>query len=147
MRSAAAHGFGRLLTSGHLLAKAIRFGSIGVLSGIVYAVVTAALVSGMGTTPIPASVVGYCAAIPLNFLGHRQFSFRSYGRWSAEALRFILAHLLNLSVTAGCMYAATAWLGEAYYWGMAGAVILVPIANFIFMNLWVFRHQPGRAGR
>ncbi len=144
MRPAAVQTFGRLLTSGHLLAKAIRFGAIGVLSGLVYALVTAALVSGWQAPPIPASIAGYFAAIPVNFLGHRQFSFRSRGRWSSDALRFVLAHGLNIAVTAACMYGATAWLGQAYYWGMVGAVILVPVANFAFMNLWVFRHQHGR---
>lgn len=147
MRSAAQQHFGRVLTSGHLLAKAIRFCAIGVLSGAVYAAVTAALVSGLGAAPIPASIAGYCAAIPVNFLGHRQFSFRSYGRWSTDAVRYVLAHGLNMLVTAGSMYATTAWLKQAYYWGMAAAVILVPIANFAFMNLWVFRYQAGRGER
>ena len=132
---------GWLLTSGHLLAKAIRFGAVGVLSGTIYALVTAALVSGLGVAPVPASIAGYCASVPMSFLGHRRFSFRSHGRWTAEALRFVAAQALNIAVTALSMHGTVHWFGGAWYWGMAAAVILVPIANFAFMNLWVFRDQ------
>ncbi len=139
-------GLGWLLTSGHLLAKAVRFGFVGVLSGTIYALVTAALVSLAGVPPVPASIAGYCASVPASFLGHRRFSFRSEGHWTLEAVRFLFTQAVNIAVTAGAMHAATAWLGAPYWWGMAAAVILVPIANFAAMNLWVFRDQAGRGG-
>lgn len=122
----------------------MRFGVVGVSSGAIYAAVTALLVSGAGIGPVLASVAGYCASVPMSFLGHKRFSFRSHGHWTAEAVRFVAAQALNISVTAASMWAATAWLGGAYWWGMAAAVILVPIANFAFMNLWVFRDQAAR---
>jgi len=56
----------------------------------------------------------------------------------------VIAQALNIAVTAGSMHAAVAWLDAPYWWGMIAAVILVPAANFAFMNLWVFREQEGR---
>lgn len=146
MKSAAEETAARpaVLASTHLLAKLIRFAAVGVLSGSIYALVTSVLVSGFGWMPIPASIAGYCASVPASFLGHRRFSFRSNGHWTAEAVRFVLAQALNIAVTAGSMYAALRYLGPNYGWGMAAAVILVPIANFLFMNLWVFADQAGR---
>lgn len=132
-----------LFTSGRLAAKAIRFAGIGVLSGTIYAVVTASLVTGFGIAPVPASIAGYCASVPASFIGHRQFSFRSRGHIPLEVLRFVLAQAINILVTAGSMHAATALFGAHYALGMVAAVILVPIANFVFMNLWVFRDQEG----
>jgi putative flippase GtrA len=134
----------RLLASDHIVAKALRFGVVGVLSGAIYALVTTALVAQLGVAPVVASIAGYCASVPMSFLGHRQFSFRSNGHWTMEAVRFVLTQAINIAVTAGAMVAATEWLEAPYYWGMAGAVILVPIANFAAMNLWVFRDQSGR---
>lgn len=131
------------LTSGQIAAKAGRFACIGLLSGSIYAAVTAFCVL-LGTAPVPASIAGYCASVPASFLGHRSFSFRSRGRWTFEALRFALAQVLNICVTAGSMHAVVAWLGGPYWWGMIAAVIFVPAANFAFMNLWVFRKQPAR---
>jgi putative flippase GtrA len=135
-----------LLTSGHVLAKLVRFGAVGVLSGLIYALVTALLVSYAFVQPVAASVVGYCASVPMSFLGHRRFSFRSNGHWTMEAVRFVFTQVINILVTATAMAAATRWLGAPYWWGMIAAVILVPIANFAAMNLWVFREQAGRAG-
>ena len=136
----------QVLESGHIAAKIMRFGMIGVLSGTIYAVVTTLLVRGCDMAPVPASALGYCASVPASFLGHRSFSFRSGGRWTAEALRFICGQALNIAVTMGAMQAAVRWAG-AWWLGMVAAVILVPIANFVFMNLWVFRDQQGRIGK
>lgn len=150
MRQAVGGGIGKLgvglLTSGHIAAKVIRFGVIGVLSSAIYALVTAALVSGLGASPVPASIVGYCVSVPASFFGHRRFSFRSNGHWTAEAVRFVAAQVLNISVTAGSMHAALRYLGGQYAWGMVMAVIFVPIANFLFMNLWVFATKPHGEG-
>lgn len=125
-------------------AKLLRFGLVGVTSGAIYAAVTTLLVSGLGMAPIVASVFGYCASVPMSFLGHRRFSFRSQGRWTVEAVRFVATQALNIAVTAAAMYAATAVFGARYGWGMVAAVILVPIANFLVMNFWVFREQESR---
>jgi len=130
-----------LLTSGHMGAKVSRFATVGVLSGTIYAIVTALLVSKAGIAPVPASVLGYIASVPASFLGHRRFSFRSNGHWTMEAVRFVCAQALNIAVTAGSMHAAVTMLGSRYWAGMVLAVILVPIANFVFMNVWVFRDQ------
>lgn len=137
----------RLLTGGSLLAKLVRFGFVGVLSGVIYAGVTALMVTQFGMAPVPASLVGYCVSVPASFLGHRQGTFRSQGRWTHEALRFVVTQGVNMAVTAGSMHGAVALAGLPYWWGMIAAVILVPIANFVMMNLWVFRDQPDRNTR
>jgi putative flippase GtrA len=129
---------GWLLRSGHLLARVIRFGCVGVASGLVYLAATALLVSGLDAAPIAASVAGYCISVPVSFLGHRGFSFRSHGRWTAEALRFAVTQALNIGVTVLAMRGATADFHVSYLWGAAATVVLVPVANFLMMNFWVF---------
>lgn len=130
-----------LRTSPALLAKAIRFTMIGLLSGVTFALTTAALVAGWGVDPVAASVVGYCVSVPTNFVGHRQFSFRSRGRWTAEAIRFLLVQLFNIALTIGTMRCVVQYFHAGYEWGMLATVIVVPVANFVFANLWVFRKQ------
>lgn len=114
---------------------------IGLLSGGAFALTTMLLVSGLRADPIGASIVGYCVSVPANFVGHRQFSFRSYGRWSAEATRFLLLQLVNICLTMGIMRLVLEHFHASYHWGMLATVIVIPIANFIFTNLWVFRDQ------
>lgn len=135
---------GWLLGSGHLAAKVTRFGFVGVASGTIYAFATWLLVTGADVAPVLASIAGYCASVPMSFLGHRRFSFRSNGHWTAEAMRFAVSQAVNIAVTAGSMAAAMRLAAGAWWWGMVAAVILVPLANFAVMNLWVFRDQQGR---
>lgn len=131
--------FGTLARGDALPARVVRFGAVGVGNGLVYAGVVAALVHGAGIAPTPASVAGYCASVPLGFVGHRRLSFRSNGRWTAEALRFVLIQAINLAITIVAMHGATAWLRLAWGWGAAATVVLIPIANFLCLNFWVFR--------
>lgn len=138
---------GWLLGSGHLAAKITRFGFVGVASGTIYALVTWLLVALAGVSPVPASIGGYCASVPMSFLGHRQFSFRSNGHWTVEATRFAVSQAVNIAVTAGSMAAAVRIAQGAWWWGMVAAVVLVPIANFAVMNLWVFRDQQDGKGK
>lgn len=135
-----------MIAADTLAARFARFVVVGVASGLIYAAVTTLLVSGAGAPPVPASIAGYCASVPMSFLGHRRFSFRSNGQWTAEAVRFGLAQALNIAVTAGAMQLAL-WRTGTYGWGMVAAVILVPIANFLFMNFWVFRAGMARSAR
>ena len=130
---------GWLWRSGHIVPRIARFGGVGVLASAVYAMVTALLVTRLQVQPVPAAIAGYCVSVPVSFLGHRGFSFRSQGHWTGEALRFAVTQAINIAVTAAAMDAAVRWLHVSWAWGMVGAVVLVPLANFLAMNFWVFR--------
>jgi putative flippase GtrA len=131
----------RLLASDHLAVKVIRFSMVGVSTGIIYALVTTVLVTVWHVAPVAASILGYGTSVPISFLGHRQFTFRSSGGWSSETVRFVTIQALNVALTALVMHGAIAWLDGAYWWGMIAAVVLIPLSNFTLTNLWVFRYQ------
>jgi putative flippase GtrA len=123
------------------LVKAIRFGLVGVLSGTVFSVVTALLVRLVGTDPKLASVAGYLASMPLNFVGNRRFSFRSAGSLAGDLTRFVLLHTFNILLTVLSMGVVVDLLRLHYAVGMVGAIVLVPLVNFAAMNWWVFRRR------
>lgn len=126
-------------TGNALWAKGLRFGLVGVGSGLIFAAVTAVLVSGAGFGGKLASGCAYIASLPLNFVGHRNFSFRSEGAWLGDAARFCAVHAVNLAVTMGAMAGAIDGFGLHYAFGIFGAVVLVPVTNFLLMNIWVFK--------
>lgn len=128
----------RLRTSDDVVARGLRFACVGSASGAIFAAVTALLIRGFKVDPVLASVAGYCAAVPTSFLGHRGFSFRSKEHLTGDAARFTVAQTLNIAVTAGVMRVAIETVRISYIWGMIGAVVLVPMANFVLMHLWVF---------
>ena len=128
-------------SSPRLLAKAIRFSFVGFLSGVVFSLTTALLVSGLGVEAIVSSILGYCISVPVSFLGHRQFSFHSKGNWIADTIRFAFVQMCNIALTAGAMYVTVEQFRSQYYWGIMAAIALIPIVNFGVANLWVFRNQ------
>jgi putative flippase GtrA len=121
-----------------LILKALRFGMVGALSGAVFAGVTALFVSPLDFGPKLASVVGYIASMPLNFLGNRRFSFRSDNALTGDLLRFLLVHTCNILITTFAMGAVVDLLGLNYAFGIVAAIVLVPCVNFVVMNWWVF---------
>jgi putative flippase GtrA len=147
MRSASAtirRCMGSLSRSHALTAKLVRFGLVGVMSGLVFLVCTAFLAGSLGLEPKIASAVGYIVSMPANFLGNRQFSFKSEGKLLDELLRYLLLHGCNILFTIGVMGAAVDVLRLHFGFGAVAAIILVPLVNFAAMNLWVFRRGVNR---
>jgi putative flippase GtrA len=133
-----------LLASDALALKALRFGFVGALSGLVFAVTTTILTGEIGLNPKLASVVGYLASMPPNFVGNRRFAFKSENMLSEDLLRFILLHAGNILLTVFAMGAVVDLLQLHYLFGIIAAIVVVPCVNFATMNWWVFRKAVGR---
>lgn len=108
------------------------------MSGLIFLIFTTLLAGSLGLEPKLASAVGYIVSLPANFLGNRQFSFKSEGKVLDDLVRFLLLHTCNILLTMATMGAAVDVLHLRFGFGAAGAVVLVPLANFVTMNLWVF---------
>ncbi|MBS9478338.1 GtrA family protein [Ancylobacter radicis] len=125
-----------------LLDRFLRFGAIGILSGAVFTVVTSFVASYTDLGPTIASAIGYAASLPLNFLGNRSYSFRSRSRWTGDLARYGALHALNLLLTTLSMGTVVGIFELHYGFGIAAAVLLVPLMNFLIMNFWVFDSSP-----
>jgi putative flippase GtrA len=101
---------GQLVRSHGLIPTALRFGIIGISSGLLFIATTSLLVHFGGASPQHASI----------------------------AMRFVCVHLFNIVLTFAIMSGAVAHLGLAYAWGMAGVVVIIPIVNFVLAKLWIF---------
>ena len=119
----------------------MRFGMVGALSGAVFAGVTILFATSLDFGPKLASVAGYVASMPLNFVGNRRFSFRSSNRLLGDLVRFIVVHACNIFLTTSAMSVVVDFLGLHYVFGVLAAVVLVPCVNFAIMNWWVFRRS------
>lgn len=129
-------------SSDQLVSKALRFGLVGALSSAIFSIVTAACVRLWGIDPKLASIAGYLASMPVNFVCNRRFSFRSEGTLTRDLSRFIGLHAGNIVLTSLSMGAIVDILGLHYLFGVVAAVVLVPLVNFFALNWWVF----GRTG-
>ena len=136
---------GRLLRSHALTAKLARFGVVGVMSGLVFLVCTALLAGFLSLEPKIASGLGYIISMLPNFLGNRQFSFKSKGKLLDELPRYLVLHGCNFLFTIGLMGSSVNILHLHFEFGAIAATILVPLVNFAAMNQWVFRRAANRS--
>jgi len=123
--------------------KGVRFGFVGALSSLLFAVVTAALISWIRIDPKLASIAGYLASMPLKFAGNRRFAFKSENALPDDLRRFVLLHICGILISVFATGAAVDMFRLHYAFGIVTATIVVPCVNFLAMNWWVFRRAIG----
>jgi putative flippase GtrA len=132
-----------LLAAEGLVFKGVRFGFVGALSSLLFAAVTAALISWIRIDPKLASVAGYFVSMPLNFAGNRRFAFKSENALPDDLRRFVLLHICGILITVFATGAAVDIFRLHYAFGIVAAIVVVPSMNFVAMNWWVFRRAIG----
>ncbi|MBL8569779.1 MAG: GtrA family protein [Phreatobacter sp.] len=133
------------LTGDGIAGKAVRFGVVGVLSGAIYVAVAGTLVHLDLCGPTMAGIIGYVAAIPVNFIGNRRFSFRSETNLASDLPRYVLLHIANSLLAAATMALTIDGLRLHYQVGLVATIVVIPVTSFIAMNLWVFGRRRGTA--
>ncbi len=118
--------------------RLIRFAGVGALSGLIYVLAVAFYVDVIKFDVKLSSVLGYLTALPVSFIGHRNFTFRSNGQVAGEFVRFLVVHGANIAISIGGMALIVDWFGYNYWFGSILAVALVPISTYIVMEFWVF---------
>lgn len=118
--------------------KILRFAVVGGLSSLLYVLLVAFYVEIFGSGERWAAVLAYLTMLPINFIAHRCFTFRTVGHVWVELPRFALLHLCNIAVSLGGMIGAVEGFGLSYWFGAFAAAILVPMSTFLVMNFWVF---------
>jgi putative flippase GtrA len=126
------------------LALLVRFGSVGVLSTLVYVLVANGLIWLTHMASALASVAGYLAGMAVSFLGQSRFTFKVQQAGMSHLTRFCIMSAIGLAISYWCVRLTTDVLGLASFWGTLGTAILVPLFSFVVMKLWVFGDRPAR---
>ncbi|GAA0309687.1 hypothetical protein GCM10008966_32740 [Rhodovulum strictum] len=121
-----------------VLATLLRFGTVGVVVAAIYAL-GFALLAGAGLASAPASTIAYLAAIVVQFLGHRHFTFRSGGALGRTAGRFLAVNGLGLGLSTALVLVLRDLIGlDALTTGLAVSLALAAM-NWVILQHWVFR--------
>lgn len=116
----------------------VRYATVGLVCGVVYAAVVILCVQRAEVEASVASALGYAVAIPVSYLGHRVFTFRSRARWLPESGRFLLVQLICIGLSFAIMYVTTEIAAGPLWLGIALCIALLPIGGFLAMKLLVF---------
>ena len=88
--------------------------------------------------PPEASAVSFLVWTPLSYIAHRDFTFLFTGAEGPAMVKFILAFVLRLGISAYSVQLAMQ-LGQSYLVGVAANWVLLPLISYVIMDLWVFR--------
>ncbi len=121
--------------------KLTRFAVIGAVSAGLYSLGTAVSIRSWGFDARWSVVVGYALALPVNFAAHRHHTFRSRGRLPADLLRYAAMQLANIVLCFAGMAVAVNVFGLHYVVGILAGIVVVPVATYLAMDRFVFRHQ------
>jgi putative flippase GtrA len=121
------------------LEKLVRFAVSGCLSSGFFAVVVLVLSRYTHYDSRAISVVGYLAALPLNFILHREYTFLSEGRIAYQVVRFAMLHASNILVTVAIMHILVVAAGLPVLVGILGVVAVIPLIQFFIMEQWIFK--------
>jgi len=134
--------FAAFITDNRSLFRFARFAVVGGVSSLVYVGLVMLFIAGFHLNSNLSAALGYALSVPVNYIAHRKFSFRSAQKKKQEVPRFVLVHLCNMAISVGGMFGAVNGLGLPSWMGAASAAVLVPLSTFLALHLWVFKPAP-----
>ena len=120
------------------IGRLIRFGIVGTLAAMVYALLTFAVDSSGLTNAVFGTIVGHVAASFVSYFGHLHFSFAVDPDHRTFLWRFFIVaaamFIMNITIT----WLFTSILGFSYVLAIATVTILIPVVNYFCNRYWVF---------
>lgn len=127
-----------MLTAADRVHRLIRFALVGGANTAAYFILANALVYLIGVHRDLSAYLAYALILPFSFVGHRRFTFRSAGNAVSEWFRFCIMQGVCLSIIAGVNAASKHYPDSLSWVGFAAISFLIPVINFLMMQVWVF---------
>lgn len=122
-----------------LVATALRFGVVGVLTAMVH---YGLLYAGVELAELPAasaSSIGFVAAVVFNYLMHYNWTFGEPAPHGRTLRRYLVMIVCGFLINAAVMLAGERLGSLHYLLVQALALVAVVLWNFVLSNTWVFR--------
>jgi putative flippase GtrA len=116
-----------------------RFGIIGALAGVVYAVVTFLIVAAGLGGPVAATIIGHLAAGFVSYFGHLHYSFAVEPDHRVFLWRFVVIAVVAFAANIGTTWLFTVALKLSYIYSIVVVMVLIPVVNYVCNRFWIFR--------
>jgi putative flippase GtrA len=131
------------------MARLLRFALSGILAAMWFGLVLHVLLTETTWPRAWCGALAYALAMPLGYLLHRHFTFRSSAPVVGEMGRFLGSSAAGMALASAITEALTAWqLPPA--WTTLTASVCTPLLTYMLSVLWVFRQRrktPATASR
>lgn len=127
-----------------MIREPARFATVGVAATLLH-VLVALLAESMGLSPQLANASGFASALLLSYFGHGRLTFATRLDHGFHGPRFFAAALLGFAASAGLTQALAIWMCMPFVYVMGVVAVAVPIGNYFFCKVWVFRPAQSRS--
>lgn len=118
--------------------EVVRFGWVGLLTLILYAVEMWSL-ARLTTWPIWANAaLSYGPCLVVNYLLHRNFTFRSDRAHAVAGPRYLVIHLGGMAINSGMLWLGGEVLHFSYWPSQVIAILTVALWSYAGQKLWTF---------
>lgn len=125
-------------TTGSRIGEVLRFSAVGLAASFVYFIVSNTMIIWTDIHPALSSLAAYVMGMFVSFIGQSRFTFRVEQASRKHKSRFVVLSLLGLAISYGSVFVVVEHLGQSPVWGTILTVVLVPVASYVLMKLWVF---------
>ena len=123
-----------------VLGQIVRFGIVGGLSTIVYAVIYWPLAT-YAMEPVLAVPIAFLVAAAFGYVLHSGWSFKGHGRRETgrTQAKFLLVQGFGMLLNAAFTWILTGpWVGGPTWWPLVPVVTITPFATYALNRHWVF---------
>ncbi len=120
------------------LIQLMRFGALGVLTNVLGYVLYLGI-TYLGMEPKVAMSALYCLGVCINFVGSRNWVFRSDAKILGASMRYVAAYAIGYFVNYGILVMFVDRLGYPHAYVQAAAIVIVACYLYAALKFLVFR--------
>ncbi len=121
-------------------ASLLAFVTVGALAAMVHYVAAVAS-HAAGVSPWYANNLGFLAAFPVSYIGHRRWSFKGTRASHTRAfLRFFLVALTGFSGNQLLVWAGMQFTTAPFWLVLAVVMGVVAVSTYLLSRFWAFQH-------
>ena len=117
----------------------IKYILIGLGCYFVYLLLLIGMVEGLNLDPVLASFLSFIPVLIISYILTRNWVFYSGRNHRAALSRYLVVVGIGLILNVVIMHITTHWLDWWYIYSQILVVVVVPINNYVFNYLWVFK--------
>lgn len=121
------------------LAKAFKFGLVGLGATAIHSLIVIALVQFVAWDPVLATIPAFIIAFLFSYRLNHGWTFGAIGNHRHHFCRFAIVTLTILACNLAIMYGAVDLLGLDYLIGLVVVIAVMPLVSFLLNANWAFR--------
>ncbi|NNC36093.1 MAG: GtrA family protein [Hyphomonadaceae bacterium] len=120
--------------------QVVRYGCVGVFVASAHALTAFTAYHYLGIDPTLSNFAGFLVGAVLSYLGSYYFTFRLSEGHKRSLPRFALVWIIGIAINVGLFKVLLTQFDVPFMINVFVAIVLTPIAQFLMLKFWAFKH-------